>query len=123
MEKQEEEEEKPKEEYAEEKAEEKEDEEEKAEKDKEEDKYPELEKMLKKLVRNAVEFEIQKLGWVKSGVTTKAITGKDETEVVKSKTPVARDALVDELAKLSWRQLTQLETDVKSGSVELPQVE
>lgn len=107
--------------------EEEEEEEKKAEKEEyEEEKkkeYPELEKLVKSLVRNSVESEVRKLGWVKAGVTTKAIAGKEDIDIVKSKTPVSREELVKELSKLSWRQLTQLETDVKSGGIKLPEIQ
>lgn len=115
-------------EFFEEKANDKEDEKEEKQEDKEEDKdkYPELEKLIKNLVRSAVETEIKKFGYVKSGITTKAITvptGQENVEIVKSKTPIKREDLIKELTGLSWRQLSQLQTDVTAGNLELPQVE
>ena len=76
--------------------------------------------MITKAVKEALGTEGVKLGMVKAGVQTKTF-GVSDTPIVKAAaSPITREDAVNELSKLSYRQLAQLEMDTKNGTTQLP---
>lgn len=95
------------------------------EEEKKKDEYPDVEKAIKSAVSGAVEDYMKKMGWVKAGtVTSKPKNfGADNVDIVKSTGKVDKEKAIEDLSKLSWRQLTQMQNDVSSGRTTFPNVD